>query len=287
MMSAKTAVKLTEGSIEKQILHFAWPILLSSIFQQLYNITNSIIVGNYISKTALSAVSATNAICNIYNFLFYGLGTGAGIVVATYFGASRNREIKKSIDTAITFAVVGGIILTIASEMMIPFFLKVTNVNPELYKMASDYLAVYFIGNIAVFLYQMGFFILRSMGDSKHPLYYLILSSIINIVLGVIFVRLFNLSVMGTALATIISQFVVDVLVLKLLINLEENIRFDIRNIEFDYKIAQKICSLGIPAGIQNMMIALSSMMIQSYINKFPNEIIAGIGVAERINVFA
>ena len=88
MMSAKTAVKLTEGSIEKQILHFAWPILLSSIFQQLYNITNSIIVGNYISKTALSAVSATNAICNIYNFLFYGLGTGAGIVVATYFGAS-------------------------------------------------------------------------------------------------------------------------------------------------------------------------------------------------------
>ena len=179
MMSAKTAVKLTEGSIEKQILHFAWPILLSSIFQQLYNITNSIIVGNYISKTALSAVSATNAICNIYNFLFYGLGTGAGIVVATYFGASRNREIKKSIDTAITFAVVGGIILTIASEMMIPFFLKVTNVNPELYKMASDYLAVYFIGNIAVFLYQMGFFILRSMGDSKHPLYYLILSSII------------------------------------------------------------------------------------------------------------
>lgn len=284
---SSSAVKLTEGNIKKQILMFAIPILLSSIFQQLYNVTNSIIVGNYISKTALSAVSATNAICNIYNFLFYGLGTGAGIVVATYFGASNHKQIKRSIDTAISFAIVGGILLTIISEMMIPFFLEITNVNMELYDMASSYLRVYFVGNVAVFLYQMGFFILRSLGDSKNPLYFLILSSIINIILGIIFVRVLNLSVMGTALATIISQFVVDILVLRLLINLEENIRFDIRNIEFDFDTAKKICSLGIPAGIQNMMIAISSMMIQSYINQFPNEIIAGIGVAERINYFA
>ena len=284
---SSSANRLTSGNIKKQILMFAIPILLSSIFQQLYNATNSIIVGNYVSKTALSAISATNSICNIYNFLFYGLGTGAGIVVATYFGASDHKQIKRSIDTAIIFAIVGGLILTIISELAIPFFLEITNVNKELYAMASSYLRVYFIGNVAVFLYQMGFFILRSLGDSKNPLYFLILSSIINIILGIIFVRVLDMSVTGTALATIISQFIVDILVLRLLFNLEDNIRLDLKNIEFDIETAKRICSLGIPAGIQNMMIAISSMMIQSYINQFPNEIIAGIGVAERINQFA
>ena len=127
---SSSANNLTSGNIKKQILMFAIPILLSSIFQQLYNATNSIIVGNYVSKTALSAISATNSICNIYNFLFYGLGTGAGIVVATYFGASDHKQIKRSIDTAIIFAIFGGLILTIISELAIPFFLEITNLDP-------------------------------------------------------------------------------------------------------------------------------------------------------------
>lgn len=286
-MAKQGTLKLTEGSIKKQILLFAWPILLSNIFQQLYNITNSMIVGNYISKTALSAVSATNSICNVYNFLFYGLGTGAGIVVATYFGAQDEKNIKQAIDTSLTFAIGGGILLTVLSELCIPFLLQVTNVNADLYAMAQSYLRVYFLGNTAVFMYQMGFFILRSLGDSKHPLYFLILSSVINLVLGIFFVRVMNLSVMGTALATIIAQFVVDFFCLRLLFNLDKNIRFDIKNIQFHWDTAKRICSLGIPAGIQNMMIAISSMMVQSYINAFPNEIIAGIGVAERVAVFA
>ncbi len=286
-MAKQGTQNLTEGNIFKQIMFFAWPILLSNIFQQFYNITNSIIVGNYISKTALSAVSATSSICNVCNSLFFGLGTGAGIVVATYFGAKDEKNIKQAIDTSLVFAIGGGILLTIFFEIFTPFLLQITNVNAELFDMAQSYLRVYFLGNTAVFMYQMGFFILRSLGDSKHPLYYLILSSIINLVLGIFFVRVMNLSVMGTALATIIAQFVVDIFCLRFLFNLDKNIRFDFKNIEFNWNTAKRICSLGIPTGIQNMMIFISSMMIQSYINLFPNETIAGIGVAERISSFS
>lgn len=286
MKKSKT-LKLTEGNIQKQIIAFMWPILLSSLFQQFYNITNSMIVGNYISKTALSAVSATNAICNIFNFLFYGIGTGAGIVIATQFGAGDDAKIKKSIDTSILFSLVGGLILTVLSEFSLDFLLEITNVNAELFPMAKSYLHIYFLGNTAVFMYQMCFFVFRSLGDSEHPLYFLILSSTINLILGVIFVRICNLSVMGTALATIIAQTVVDILCLRLLFKLDENIKFSFKNITFDARTAYEFCALGIPAGIQNMMIAISSMMVQSYINAFPNEIIAGIGVAERVAVFA
>ncbi len=286
-MAKQGTLNLTEGNIQKQILLFAWPILLSNIFQQFYNITNSIIVGNYISKTALSAVSATNSICNTCNSLFSGLGIGAGIIVATYFGAQDEKKIRQAIDTSLIFAIIGGILLTILSEFCVPFFLQITNVNAELFDMAQSYLRVYFLGNTAVFMYQMGFYILRSLGDSKHPLYFLILSSVLNLTLGIFFVRIMNLSVMGTALATIISQFVVDFFCLRLLLNLDKNIRFDIKNIQFNWDTAKRICALGIPAGIQNMMIYISSMMIQSYINLFPNETIAGIGVAERVAVFS
>ena len=286
-MAKQGTLKLTEGNIQKQILLFAWPILLSNIFQQFYNITNSIIVGNYISKTALSAVSATSSICNACNSLFFGLGTGAGIIVANYFGAQDEKKVKQAIDTSLVFAIGGGILLTVLFEFCIPFFLQVTNVNTEIFDMAQSYLQVYFLGNTAVFMYQMGFFILRSLGDSKHPLYFLILSSVVNLTLAIFFVRIMNLSVMGTALATIISQFVVDFFCLRLLLNLDKNIRFDVKNIQFNWDTAKRICSLGIPAGIQNMMIYISSMMVQSYINVFPNETIAGIGVAERVAIFS
>lgn len=286
-MAKQGTLKLTEGNIKKQILLFMWPILLSNIFQQFYNITNSMIVGNYISKTALSAVSATSSICNACNSLFFGLGTGAGIILANYFGAQKEDKVKRAIDTSLVFAIVGGILLTIVSELCVPFLLQITNVNAELFEMAQSYLRIYFLGNTAVFMYQMGFFILRSLGDSKHPLYFLVLSSVLNLTLGIFFVRVMNFSVMGTALATIISQFIVDFFCLRLLFNLDKSIRFDIKNIQFDWKIAKRICSLGIPAGIQNMMIYVSSMVIQSYINVFPNETIAGIGVAERVSVFS
>ena len=281
-MSKTKLTSLTEGNIPRLIFSFSWPIFISMIFSELYNITNSLIVGNYVSLEALSAVSACTWICNIFNYTFYGLGMGAGILVARYYGAKDARNLKKSLDTAIVFAIAGGIVITIVSELFLPFLMKLCNIGGDIYQDAYAYLQVYFIGNTAVLTSQICFFILRSFGDTKHQLYYSVLSSIINIVLGVLFVRVFHLDVVGTSLATIISQYVTDILALRLMLNYEE-VDFDFRNLEFSFETVLQICELGIPAGFQNMLIAIGSILVQSRVNEFPNPVIAGIGVGEKI----
>ena len=252
------------------------------IFSELYNITNSMIVGNYVSLKALSAVSACTWICNIFNYTFYGLGMGAGILVARYYGAGDRENLKRSLDTSVVFALAGGIALTVLSEAFLPFLMKLCNIGPDLFADALAYLRVYLIGNTAVLTSQMCFFILKSFGDTKHQFYYSVISSIVNIVLGLVFVRIMHLNVIGTAIATIISQFVTDYLALRLMFHYD-GINFDIRNMDLSLKVVADICFLGIPAGFQNMLIAISSVMVQSFINRFPNEVIAGIGVAEKV----
>ena len=279
---SRKVLSLTEGNIRKVIISFAWPVFISSIFAELYNITNSMIVGNYVSLRALSAVSACTWICNIFNFTFFGLGMGTGIIVARYYGAKDYENLEKSLDTAIIFAVVGGIALTVLSEMFLPVLMKICNITGDIYGDARDYLRVYFLGNTAVLTSQMCFYILRSFGDTRHQLYFSIISSIVNVVLGVIFVRFLGMNITGTALATIISQFVMDILALRQMIRID-GVNFDIRNLHFSFRTVMEICRLGIPAGFQNMLIALSSMVVQSYVNMFPNEVIAGIGVGEKL----
>ena len=281
-MAKSQAISLTEGNLKKQIIQFSWPVFVSMIFTEFYNITNSLIVGNYVSLEALSAVSACTWICNIFNYTFYGLGMGAGILVARHYGAKDYLQLKRSLDTSVVFAFVGGMILTVLSELLLPLIMNLSNIAPDIYADALSYLRVYLLGNTAILTYQMCFFILRSFGDTKHQLYYSIISSVINMILGVIFVRVFDLSVVGTALATIISQFTMDFLTLRLMFNYD-GINFDFKNIDFSFDIVKQICALGIPAGLQNTLIAISSLMVQSYINRFPNEVISGIGVGEKI----
>lgn len=277
---------LTEGSVRRQLINFAWPAFISLVFTELYNITNSVIVGNFVSLEALSAVSASTWICNVFNYTFYGLGMGAGIVVAKYLGAKDTVNLKKSLDTSVVFAIVGGIVLTILSELCLPLMMKLCNIGPDIYDDAFHYLRVYLLGNTAVLTSQMCFFVLRSFGDTKHQLYYSIISSMVNIVLGVLLVRVFKMDVTGTAIATIASQFTMDVLALKLLFNYDKALSFDIKNIDFSFSVVKDICRLGIPAGIQNMLIAISSVVVQSYVNLFPNEVIAGVGVAEKVGAW-
>ena len=285
-MARNQAVSLTEGDVRKLIFNFSWPVFVSMIFSELYNITNSLIVGNYVSLVALSAVSACTWICNIFNYTFFGLGMGAGILVARYFGAKDHANLKKALDSSIVFAVAGGIILTVVSELLLPLIMKLCNIAPDIYDYAMSYMRVYLLGNTAVLTSQMCFYILRSFGDTKNQLRFSIISSVVNILLGLLLVRVFHLNVIGTAIATIISQFVMDFLALRLLFHYD-GINFDFRNIDFSFPVVGMICRLGIPAGFQNMLIAVSSMMVQSYINTFPNEVIAGIGVAEKVSAWA
>lgn len=277
-----SAVSLTQGNIRKQILSFTWPAFIAHIFSELYSITNSLIVGNYVSLEALSAVSACTWIVNIFNYVFYGLGLGTGIIVARYYGARDEENLKKALDSSILFAILGGILLTLLSELFLPFLLSICNIGPDIYADAFVYLRVYFLGNTAVLTSQMCFFILRSFGDTRHQLYYSILSSIINISLGLFFVRIFHMDVIGTSLATIISQFITDLLVLRLMFHYDE-IQLDLKHPDFSFRIVAEIWTLGIPAAFQNLLIAASSMMVHSYVNQFSNEVIAGIGVAEKI----
>lgn len=282
-MAKTKTMTLTEGNITRLILEFSWPVFVSSIFSELYNVTNSMIVGNYVSLTALSAVSACTWMCNIFNYAFYGLGMGAGILMGAYIGANDRKNLKRALDSSLVFALVGGIVITILAELALPLLIRLCNIGPDIYADAFAYMRVYMLGCSAVLVSQMSFFILRSFGDTKHQLYFSIITSLVNLGLGLVFVRILHLNVVGTSLATIISQFLMDVLTLRLVLNYD-GIDFDIRNIDFSFSVVSDICRLGIPAGIQNMLIAFSSMMVQSHVNRFPNEVIAGIGVAEKIN---
>lgn len=277
---------LTEGVIWKQMLRFMWPVLISSIFQQLYSLTNQLIVGQYVGKTALSAVSSCSNLTSIYMEFFYGIGLGASIIVSHYFGERNYTRLRDSIQTSLIVSIVGGLIVTVISEFTIPVFMKWINVNDELYPIAYNYLRVYFLGNMAVFTYNTCFHILRSLGDSLTSLYYLIISSFTNLLLGMVFVRVFHMEVIGTALATIISQFIVNILCLRLMTK-NEYALLDITNLHFDFSIMKRLCSLGIPAGIQNMLINVSGMVVQSYTNQFSNEFIAGVGVASKVTGYA
>lgn len=281
-MAKQNAISLTEGNIRKLIINFSVPVFIAWIFNELYNVTNAMLVGNFVSLEALSAVSASTWICNIFNYTFYGLGMGTGILVARYYGAKDHKNLKKSLDTAIAFSIVGGILITVCAELLLPTLMRICNIGPDIYGQAQSYLRVYILGSTAVLTSQMCFNILRSFGDTKHQLYYSIISSLVNISLGMLFVRVFNLNVVGTALATIISQFVTDVLALRLMFNYE-GIDLDLKNPDVDLKVIVEICKLGIPAGIQNMLIAVSSMMVQSKVNLFSNEVIAAIGVGEKV----
>jgi len=274
-------------TIRQKLIAFAIPAFIASIFSEFYGITNSAIVGNYVSLEALSAVSACTWICNIFNYAFYGLGMGAGILVAKYYGAKDQENLKKALDTSIIFAIGGGIFLTIISEAMLPLMMDWCNIGPDIYDMSLGYLRVYLLGTTAVLTYNMCFFILRSFGDTKHQLYYSIISSISNLIVGMILVRVFHLNVIGTAIATITSQFIMDALALRKMFTYDEHLKFDLHNISFSWEIIKDICALGIPAGIQNMLIAVSSMLVQSYVNEFPNEIISGVGVAEKVGAWA
>ena len=283
MKQRNKAVNLTEGDIFHQLLLFVWPIILANLFQQIYNLTNSMIVGNYINTNALSAVSATQSITMIANFFFYGISTASGILVSNFYGAKETENVKKAIETGLLASFFAGIGFTIFGELLTPWMMRLSNVNEIIYHEAEIYLRVFMLGYLPLFIYNVIFFIMRSLGDSRHPLYYLMTSCIINIILGVIFVRQLNMGVTGPALATVLSQLIVDILAFNALQNLDPELKIDLKKLKIDMAMLKRLCELGIPAALQNMLISLSNLVVQAYVNLFPVAAIAGIGVATRV----
>ena len=267
---------ITEGVVWKQLLIFFFPLLFGTFFQQLYNTVDAIVVGKYVGKEALSAVGGTTGtLINLFVGFFVGISSGATVAISQYFGADDEENVSKSVHTSIALAIAGGIVIMIIGIIGAPYALRWMGTPEEIMPYSLQYIRIYFVGMIANLIYNMGSGILRAVGDSKRPLYFLIVSCIINIVLDLIFVVVFHLDVIGVAIATVISQIVSGVLVCLSLMSSYECYRLDLKKISFDKKILKKIVTIGLPAGVQSLMYSTSNIIIQSSINSFGTNTIA------------
>lgn len=279
-------IDLTHGSIVKAIILFSIPLLIGNLFQQLYNAVDSYVVGNYVGTNALAAVGASTPVINMLIGFFMGISTGAGVVIAQYFGAEDIKKMRLAIHNSMALTVVLGIALTIIGLICTNPLLQAIGVPLEVFSQASLYLAIYFWGLIFVMIYNMGSGILRSVGDSKRPLYFLIFSSVVNIVLDFLFVKGFGWGVAGAGYATLIAQAISALMVMYVLMKTNENYQLVLSEIGFKKDIMLKIIKIGLPTGFQQSIVSLSNVIVQSYINVYGSSVIAGYSVTIKIDGF-
>lgn len=277
---------MTEGCIWRKIVKFALPICWGNLFQQLYNIVDSVVVGNYVGRDALAAISSTGSLIFLLVGFFGGIFMGAGVVISKYFGANKKESVQKAIHTSIAFAIIAGIILTIVGTLLTPQILRLMGTPDSVFSNATLYVRIYFMGILSVVLYNTSSGIFQAVGDSKHPLYYLIISSIVNVVLDLIFVVIFKWGIGGAAFATIISQTVSVVLSFYKLSTTNDVYKVDFKKVHIDPRILKEIIRLGLPAGIQNSVIALANVVVQANINAFGSVAMAGCGSYSKIEGF-
>lgn len=277
---------MTEGPIWKKIVSFAIPLFLGNLFQQLYNTADSLIVGNFLGSNALAAVSSSGSLIFLLVGFFNGISVGAGVVVARFYGAREIDKVQKAIHTTIAFSIVSGIALTAIGLILAPQILILMGTPENVLPNSILYFRIYFLGSLAFVLYNAFVGILQSVGDSRHPLIYLIISSVINIILDLLFVGVFRFGVGSAAAATIISQFVSAILCLRHLLRAPKDYRVNLKKIRFHGQMLRLVISNGLPAGIQNSIIALANVVVQSNINAFGEMAVAGCGSYSKIEGF-
>lgn len=287
MSRSSSATLMTEGPIWKRMIAFAVPLFWGNLFQQLYNTVDSLIVGNFLGNNALAAVSSSGQLIFLMVGLFNGIGMGSGIVIAKNFGARNMEKTRRAMHTAIGFALICGIFITVMAEIAAPLVLNLIGVPAEVIPNSLAYFRVYFAGSLGFVLYNFSMGILQALGDSKHPLIYLIISSVTNIVLDLVLIGGFHFGVGAAAFATLVSQVVSACLCLWHLTHNPEEIRLNLREICLDKGMVKQIVANGIPAGIQNSVIALANVFVQSQINFFGANAMAGSGSYFKIEGFA
>ena len=273
------------GNIPRQLLLFFFPIWLGTMFQQLYNTVDTLIVGNFVGTQALAAVGATSSFVQLLVGLFVGLCSGAGVIIAQSFGAGDHDEVNRQVHTALALAIAGGAALTVIGLLISRPVLRLMQTPDEIVGMASEYLQIYFLGMIPQILYNMGTNILRAIGDSKRPLYFLIAASLVNIALDILFIAGFGWGVTGAALATVLSQVASAVLTLRCIVGSEGmpwHIRLEKLRLHAD--VFKAICTIGVPAAAQSAMYNISNIFIQSSMNSFGTSTIAAWGVYGKID---
>lgn len=267
---------LTVGPIGRKLALFALPLLGSSLIQQLYNTVDIFFVGNFVSDSnAMSAVGASALIVSLLVGFFTGMSVGAGVVVSLFYGEHDDKKLSQAVHTAIMIGLIGGIVLTIVGVIASPLLLQWMNTPPEILDMAVTYLRIYFLSLLSLLLYDMGVGILRAVGDSKRPLLYLAVGGVLNVLLDLIFVWLFQWGVTGVAVATLISQTVPAVLVMVHLLRVKQPYRIMVKKLRLHKEMVRRIFRVGIPAGVQSIVITLSNMVVQYHINSFGPDAIA------------
>lgn len=281
------SVAMTEGSISKGIIKFALPIFFGNVFQQLYNTVDSLVVGNFVGRDALAAISATGSLIFLLVGLFGGIFSGAGVVISRYYGAKENENVEKAVHTAVAFGLFSGIILTITGTLLAPKILKLMGTPESVFPNAVLYVRIYFAGILANVLYNTCAGIFQAVGDSKHPLQFLIVSSITNVVLDLLFVAVFHMGIAGAAIATIIAQALSATLGFYYLTHTNGANRVNFKKVHIDGEMLKEILHVGIPSGLQNSVIALANIVVQSNINSFGATAVAGCGAYSKVEGFA
>lgn len=279
--------RLLEGSIWKGLLYFALPILLGQIFQQLYNTADAFIVGRFLSDNEYAAVTSTGSLVFMLVGFFSGISVGAGVVIARYYGAQEIDSLRKSIHTTVIFGVVAGILMTVLGVTLTPLLLKWMDTPWQLMPHSKQYFQMYFLGGLAICMYNLCMGILRAVGDSEHPLYYLIFSSLLNVALDYLFIGVFGWGVWAAALATTISQFVSMFLCLFRLFHYKSDYQLRWKEMRVSWPHMWEIIRYGLPSGIQNSIISFANVIVQTNINGFGPETVAGCGTYAKLEGFA
>ncbi len=277
----------TTGREGPQILRFALPMVIGNVFQQFYNIVDSLVVGNFLGKDALAAVGASFPVIFALISLIIGIATGSTIIIAQYFGAKDYEKVKRAIDTMYIFTFLASIIVSILGIYYVEDIFRMLRLPEELMPQAKSYLTVYMAGMVAFFGFNGTSAILRGLGDSKTPLYFLILSSIVNIVLDLLFIIVFGWGVAGVALATVIAQGGAFVTAIIYLNKTHRLIHFSFKGLVFDKKIFYKSVRIGLPSGLQHTFVAVGMMALMGIVNTFGTNVIAAYSVAQRIDSLA
>ena len=278
---------MTEGNIARLLINFALPLLIGNIFQQLYNTVDSIVVGNYVSKQALAAVGCTGPIINALIGIFVGLSGGAGVVISQYYGAKDREKLHSAVQTTVALTLIMCAVLTVLGVLFTPYMLLLMDTPADVFAEAAEYLRIYFWGISGLLLYNIGSGILRAVGDSTHPLYFLIFSALTNTVLDVLFVKYFRMGIAGAAVATIVAQGLSALLVLGMLIRSNADYRIDPLHMQLKGCLLKKICAIGIPSAIQMGITAFSNVFVMGYINHFESSCMAGWAAYNKIDAFA
>ena len=285
-MNKSKSTDLIHGHIAKSIFWFSVPLLIGNLFQQLYNTVDAYVVGNFVSKEALAAVGASSPIINMLIGFFMGLATGAGVIIAQYFGAGDNGRLKKAVHSSAALTLVMSLLLTVIGIIGTNPMLHAIGIPADVFHDSSTYLMIYFAGISFNLIYNMGSGILRAMGDSKRPLYFLIIACIINIILDFLFVKYLHMGVAGAGYATLIARAVSAILVVIVLIRSEGPHQLFWKQIRFHFPILKKIIMVGLPTGIQQSIVSLSNVIVQSYVNAFGSSVVAGYSATIRIDGF-